>query len=338
MKKVFIGIDFSKLKFDAVVLFDSQSTPIHMVFNNGEQDYERFLDWCKSLTQHEPCTWLVCGEHTGLYSLGLTKYLNESAIDIWLEPGLQIKHSMGITRGKNDKVDAYHIALYACRFVDQARSTKLRAETLDRIKDLLAYRERLICAKKYLLVAAKELYAFKSNDSVNYIFEDSMTKAQEISKTIKVLENKIDSLIANQKELYENYKLLLSIKGIGRQNAVLVLVLTENFTRFNDARKFGCYAGVVPFEHSSGSSIRGKNKLSHLANKKMKTLLTNAANSAVRNDITLNEYYKRKREEGKDHALVINNVRNKLIHIMFGVVKNKKTYDPNHADSYKKTA
>ena len=113
-------------------------------------------------------------------------------------------------------------------------------------------------------------------------------------------------------------------------NAVLVLIFTGNFTLFTDARKFGCYCGVVPFEHTSGTSVRGRNKISHLANKSVKTSLTQAARTAVMHDPVLKQYYQRKKLEGKPDRLIINNIRNKMIHTMFALIKSRQKYESNY--------
>ncbi|NDV97606.1 IS110 family transposase [Dysgonomonas sp. 521] len=334
MKKVFIGVDFSKLKFDAVLLIQgNKARSIHHIFDNEALGYKEFVKWIKSNTSIPKKQWLICGEHTGLYSLNLTKYLNQTGIDIWLENPLQIKRSMGIKRGKTDKVDALHIALYAYRFQDRAISTKLKSDVLDQIKDLQAYRKRLVNCRVALEVSSKELAAVKNDSSTDFIVADSQIHIQLINAKLKEINKKIKALITCHQDLFLNYKLLTSIKGIGPENAIMVLVLTGNFTLFNDPRKFGCYSGVVPFSHSSGSSIKSKDKVSELANKKMKTLLTEAVRAAIRYDKNINDYYIRKLQDGKDRFLVLNNVRNKLIHRMFAVVKNKTPYNPQYEQS-----
>lgn len=339
MKKVFIGIDFSKLKFDAVLMDNPNQTHYaHQTFENQLSGCKEFVKWVKSNSCQRKAHWLICGEHTGLYSLCLTEYLNLKDIDIWLESPLQIKRSMGIKRGKTDKADALHIAQYAYRFQDKARSTKLRSESLDQIKDLQAYRKRLISNKVSLEVSSKELHKVKSNSSVEFINSGSQAQIELIKSQLKEVNKKIKILIAGDPDLCQNYKLLTSIKGIGTENAVMMLVLTANFSLFDNPRKFGCYCGVAPFSNCSGSSLKAKDKVSGLANKRMKAILTEAARAAIRHDKNLKDYYIRKLQDGKDRFLVLNNVRNKLIHIMFGVIKNKQVYDPNYGQSYKQPA
>jgi transposase len=126
--------------------------------------------------------------------------------------------------------------------------------------------------------------------------------------------------------LKEQFALLQSVPGVGKQTAINLIVYTNCFTSFNDWRKFACYAGVAPFEYSSGSSIRGKKKVNHLANKKLKSLLNMAALSAKRNDKELHDYFERKVQEGKNKMLVLNALRCKVLSRSFAVIKRKSPF------------
>jgi len=332
MKRFFIGIDFSKLKFDAV-LFDGKTTTVLDMkeFKNQESGFKAMTKWIKSMTTSDSSRWLFCGEHTGLYCIAFGKYMVQKKYDFWLEPGLRIKYSQGMTRGKSDKIEAIQIADYAYRHRDKAVYHQGLNPLLEQLKDLIAYRNRLIDNKKSLEVSCNELIRVKvDNTTAEYIYQDSQKMIQSLISSIKTVEAKIQEILYQEACLKENYDLLISIKGIGMINAVLVLVFTGNFTLFSDARKFGCYCGVVPFEHSSGTSVKGRDKISHLANKSVKTSLTQAARTAVMHDASLKAYYQRKKLEGKPDRLIINNVRNKLIHRMFAVVKTRRKYENNY--------
>jgi transposase len=339
MKKVFIGVDFSKLTFDAILIEDvNTSLTAYNIFSNDQSGYDAFITWIKEQTMLGEHTWLICGENTGLYSYSLTEYLNKASIDIWLENPLQIKRSLGITRGKNDKVDALRIAMYAYRFRDKSKSTKIREQTLQQVSDLMTYRTRLIEVKNALLIPANELFRVRQDQAAEYIHWETQNQVCYFDKIIKEVENHINALIAKDKLLYENYCLITSIKGIAFVNAIMVIVLTNNFNDFTAPRKFGSYCGIVPFSYASGTSIKSKDRVSHLANKKMKKYLTQAARAAVIHDPKLREYYIRKLQDGKDRSLIINNVRNKLIHKIFGVIKTRKPYDSNYTTTPKNAA
>lgn len=336
MKKVFIGIDFSKVSIDAAILIDCQKKEfVSDKFSNEQSGFESLLTWVESHTSNAKTAWLFCGEHTGLYSISLTGFMNNKGIDIWLEPGIQIKRSLGIIRSKNDKIDACNIALYAYRFKDRAYSTKLRNTILDQLKDLDAHSSRLKKMKHSLKVATQELKRIKDNDSVSLINIDSQELYELLETKIKRIDKQMIELICKESSLYENFKLLTSIKGIGSKNAIMIIVITGNFTTFDDPRKFGCYCGVVPFSNSSGSSLAGSERVSSLANKKMKTLLSSGAEAAIKYNPVLRNYYIKKKQEGKNRRVIINNVRNKLIHIMFAVIRNHTVYQENYEQQIK---
>lgn len=157
-------------------------------------------------------------------------------------------------------------------------------------------------------------------DSSEYVMEVLSVEIQQIEKSIK-------ELLKTNVDLQTNYELCTSVVGIGFATAVHFIIATENFTRFDDARKMVCYCGVAPFKHESGSSIRGKTRVSHLANKKLKTLLTLAAIAAVRFDPSLKEKYEQKLKQGKAKMSVLNIIRSKLIYRIFAVVKRQTKYE-----------
>jgi len=127
-------------------------------------------------------------------------------------------------------------------------------------------------------------------------------------------------------QLKNDYTLIQSIPGIGKQTALYLLIVTKGFTAFNNARQLACYAGVAPFPYQSGTSIKGRNKVSHLADKKLKSLLNMCALNAKRWDFEIEKYYNYKVAQGKNKMLVLNNVRNKLLTRVFAVTNRQQPY------------
>ena len=101
---------------------------------------------------------------------------------------------------------------------------------------------------------------------------------------------------------------------------------TNEFKTITDPRKLACYAGVAPFKNTSGISVFGRNRVSNLADKSLKKLLHLGAMSAIRLDNDLAIYFKRKVAQGKNKMSVLNAVRNKIIHIVFALIKNQNLY------------
>jgi hypothetical protein len=105
---------------------------------------------------------------------------------------------------------------------------------------------------------------------------------------------------------------------------------TNNFKAFETPRRYACYIGVAPFDHTSGTSVRGKTQVSKICRTQQKAELSMAARSAVVHDPGLKRYYQRKMKEkggGKDaHGVVLNAVKFKLILRMFAVVRSGQPY------------
>jgi transposase len=338
-KKLFIGIDFSKKKLDVSLFHSDDLKQIsRQCFENSRDGCLSLLQWIKSQTHFPLESWLFCGEHTGLYSVLLCEFLLKKGLFIRMENPLQIKQSTGIKRDKNDKIDSRDIAPYAYRFRDKARSYQLPDKDLKALELLLSFRERLMSNKHTLTVSAKEIRAvLQRNSTARYIYEQSQKDIARINKEIKEVEKQMLSLITENEAILENYEPVSSIKGIALINTVAILVATQNFTRFENSRRFACYAGMAPFGKQSGSSIRTQPHVCHLANKKIKVLLTLAAQSAIRHDPNIRHYFERKQEEGKKNRLIINNIRNKLIHRIFAVVRNNQLYQVDFLNPLCKT-
>ena len=148
-----------------------------------------------------------------------------------------------------------------------------------------------------------------------------------LEKEIKDTGTAIKTLLQEDQAVQRNYELATSVVGIGFATAIHFIIATENFTRFPNARKLICYCGVAPFKYESGSSIRGKTRVSHLANKKLKNLLTMAAICAVRFDPILKQKFEQKVAEGKAKMCVYNIIRAKLIERVFAVIKRQTPYE-----------
>jgi transposase len=270
----------------------------------------------------------------------LSGFLIKKGLFLWLENPLQIKLSTGIKRDKNDRTDSRDIALYALRFRDKARRYQLPDAALKSLELLLSFRDRLLRNKHSLRVSSTEIRAVIQRDkTARYVYEQSKKDIDRIDREIKDIEAKMKELIESSESMKENYALVSSIKGVAVVNTVAILIATQNFTRFDSSRQFACYAGMAPFGKESGTSIKTGPHVSHLADKKIKVLLTRAALCAVIYDPNIRRYYQRKEEEEKNKRLIINNVRNKLIHRIFAPVRNRQLYQVEYAHpSDKKSA
>lgn len=337
-ERLFIGIDFSKSKFDVTALENAEQGAIaQATFDNTKEGFDALLKWASKHSKISSENWLFCGEHTGLYSRSLAIFLTKKNLFIWLENPLQIKQSSGVKRIKTDRADSLVIAAYACRFCDRATAYRLVDNALETLQMLHTYRTRLVKEKVLLQVPAAELRRVIKRDSVSrFIYEESMRKVKNIEKEIKKIETIMHKTIMDS-ELKENYLLALSVKGIGIITAIALMVHTDNFTAFENARQIACYCGCAPFPNESGTINKGT-RVSHMANKQLKTLLTSCALSAINHDKEISAYYHRKIAKGKNKCTVINNVRNKLLQRVVAIVKNKIPYQENYLNQWKQCA
>ncbi|SKC01079.1 Transposase IS116/IS110/IS902 family protein, partial [Soonwooa buanensis] len=141
------------------------------------------------------------------------------------------------------------------------------------------------------------------------------------------IENKILELINSNEQLKSQYERIQSIPDVGKVLATLMIIKTKGFSDIQSARKMACYAGVAPFEYSSGSSIYRKPRVSTMADKELKKVLHLAALSSIRlkNDLAI--YFQRKVAEGKNKMSILNAIRNKIIHRIYALIKNESVYN-----------
>lgn len=313
-----IGVDVSKKTLDIFV----RPCNLHVQIENSIIGLKKwFKQLCSEIDITE--TFLLM-EHTGSYSLRLEKFLLDQGVRFCKVPALQIKRSMGVARGKSDKVDAARIAEYGWLRRDSLVTEEPTSDDIRALQEYLSLRRKMVKDRAGYLTMIKES---KSSDSLNK-FSASMQKSivRQLTTAIRKLEEEIMKLIKSSPDLNKNFLLLSSVKGVGFVVACQMICTTNNFKRFKNARKFNCYAGLAPFKYESGTSIRSKSRVSHLANKAMKMLLNMSAFCALRYDPELKVYYERRVNEGASKMKVVNIIRSKLVGRMFAIIKRQTPY------------
>jgi transposase len=268
-------------------------------------------------------------EYTGGYEYRLVQFLQAKAVAFTRVPGLQLKKSMGMQRGKTDKIDSLRIAEYGYEKREKLKRHKACPAAITKLKLLLTQRSGFVDNKKaheHRLRELKAMMDVKAGDVVLRSYQQAIDFAQRmIAKT----EAAITKLLNEQQAMNKTFELLTSIPGIGKVNAWQTIASTENFERFANARAYGAYIGVVPYEHSSGTSIRGRSRVSQMANKGLKADLSMAARAAVLHDEEMRAYYQRRAAMGKKHMSIMNEVKFKLVLRMFAVVNKGAEYVKN---------
>jgi transposase len=243
---------------------------------------------------------------------------------------VQIIRSLGLQRGKNDRVDAVRIARYALMKKESAVLWQPPKEVLIQINDLLTLRDRLTESRKSLRQPIRELRQAGFPDSAKLIESRCSATLKALEKEIAQIEKDLDNLINKDSNLKRLYKLAVSVSGIGKITALTLLYFTNGFTLYASPNQLSCYCGVAPFEHSSGTSVRGRTRVSHFANKRLKKLLHLVAMTAIICDKEISGYYHRKVNEGKSRMLVINAIRNKVLHRLCAVISRGTPYQKDY--------
>ena len=325
MKTFFIGVDISKEWLD-VSICDGETRQILLSFqvDNTFTGIELLIKKCKKQTKKSKL-WF-CFEHTGNFGLLLAHQLDFHELCYSSVPALEIKQSIGMSRGKNDLIDSIRIAQYAAVHQHKLKLCKLPAAQLLKIKSSLTYRDLLVKISTQLQNSRKSYLVTNKTIDVSPLIKGIEARICQIKKEISALEATIEKAILSCSEMKKKYCQAKSVRGIGIITAAHLIVCTNNFLAFENARKFNCYAGIAPFEHKSGNSILHKSRTSKLRNRNLKKLLFNGANSAIMHDPELRTYYNRKIEQGKAHLTVINAVACKIVARVFAVVNREEPF------------
>jgi transposase len=323
MKKVIetVGIDVSKLTLDVYVHNLGQ----HQQFPNNKKGYLQMLKWLRSLRITVSGT-LFCFEHTGWYCILLSYFLHEKGLMYCCVNPIEIKRSVGFRRGKSDKADSRDIAYFAWLRRNEIKPSVPPPANIIELQRMMSLREQLVkqtTALKNLRNGMLQLVTNVSQDRSVMIIDQSL---RHLEKQIRLVEREMEVLIKADPQMNKNYKLSKTVKGVGRILAIQMLLHTHNYTRFENWRQFASYCGLVPYPYQSGTSIHGRNRIHPVSDKKMKSLLSMSACSAIQHDKELHSYYLKRVEEGKHKMIVFNIIRNKIVSRIFATVKRGTPY------------
>ena len=323
-KEIFLGVDVSKLTLDV----STHGGKNHIKVVNSSEGFKQLVAWLKSLNITLCDCWFVL-EYTGGYEYRFIQFCQSKQISFTRLPGLEIKKSLGMQRGKNDKIDSKRIAAYGYEKREKLKEHKVCNPAITRLKQLLTQRRGFVNDRKANEHRMSELLTmmdFKAQDSMIKYYKQAVAFAL---KMIDKVETEIKKIISGDAAMSRNFILITSIPGIGNVNGWMTIAYTENFESFSNGRAYGAYIGVVPYDHSSGTSIKGKSRVSQMANKPLKADISMAAKASVQHDPEMKVYYERRVAAGKRHMSIMNEVKFKLVLRMFAVVNKQEVYVKN---------
>lgn len=326
----FLGIDVSKEHFDVSLLFISKKGKRETrkrKFKNDDTGFQGLLNF---LQKHNVEEVKACMESTGCYSEALAEFLHNAGYFVSVVNPYCIKSyaRSKLVRQKNDQTDAEIIADY-CQRQEPSRWTppspeKKKLKHLYRCSDAL--KDELTFVNNHL--EKKE----RLPEEVVNAWENL---AMNIEQSIETIKNSIRELLRQHKELLEDFQLLLTIPGIGEETAIAILAEIPYIKAFINARQLAAYAGTIPQNITSGSSVYAKPRLSKAGSQTLRKAIYFPAIAAKNHNPIIMTFCEKLKEKGKHNMAVIGAAMRKLLHIVFGVLSSKKAFDPDHIKNRK---
>lgn len=311
-----LGIDISKSKFDACLLFENKTT--FKTFGNSYEGFQALIDW---LLEQGASSVHVCMEGTGRLWIPLAEFLHSKNFPVSVVNPMRISGfaKSDLRRSKTDKIDAKIIARF-CRAQNPYTWTPPSVE-IATIRDMQRYLEEL---KSNRTQEDNRLKAGVVHPRVQRSIEEHI---EYLDKEIDCLEEDILAYIRTNEKLRRDFLLLTSIIGVGQNTAVTFLGELSGATQFSSSREVEVFCGVVPRLFESGSSVRARSKMSKVGNSRLRRALYMPALCAMHQNPTLREFAARLRASGKPGKVVVGAVMRKLLRLMFAVLKTGKPFD-----------
>jgi transposase len=313
-----LGIDIAKLKFNAC-LINAQGKLKHKLFPNTISGFAQLSEWLSK--QDVECVH-ACMEATGTYGEALALFLHQTGHSVSVVNPAAIKAFAGsrLSRTKTDRVDAALIARFC-----QAQEPPLWTPLPQEVRELQALVRRL---ESLIEMRVAEENRLSSGIAVDVVRQSVEELLAHLNEQIKRTEELIRNHIKGHPTLQRQSELLDSIPGVAQTTAALLLAEITDITQYRRARQVAAYAGLVPRERQSGSSVRGRTRLSKIGNARLRRALYFPAITAIRCSQFFQQWADGLRQRGKSKMSVICAVMRKLVHLAYGVLKTGKPFDP----------
>lgn len=308
------GVDISKDVFD---VHGSKSG--HDQYKNDESGFKQLL---KSLTKN--C--IVAMEATGYYHYRLAQFLYKNGVVVSVINPLSIKRfiQMKLAKVKTDKSDSKAICEYALtnEIPIYNALTDVQSECLQLFRLLDSYLKQRTMLKNKM--HGEEVLGLPSK----LVYRSLRRSRKHLDKEIKGIESHILSLVKADQQA--QLTLLTSVPGIGKKTALFLIVVTDGFSKFENAAQLCSYVGITPTIRESGSSVRGRARISKVVNRKLRNLLFLCSFNACKYNKACRELYERIVNKGKSKKLVLIAVCNKLLKQCFAIAKSGRPYDETY--------
>ena len=314
-----LGIDVSKDKLDVDLLVNAKHK--HHIFDNQAQGHQQLVQWIKKQGLGAVHT---CMEATGQYGEAVAEYLYTHGFSVSVVNPARIKAygQSQLRRNKTDKADAQLIADFCL-----SQNPALWSPPPASFKDLQAMTRRLEDLQNNRQQESNRLQSGLSN---SVVIDDLNAHLEYLDKQITKLRQSIQEHIDHHPDLKQQQELLESIPGIGSLTAAKLLSEIRNVSDFDSARQLAAYAGLTPKNFRSGSSIHRKTVLSKTGNANIRKMLFLSAISAKRWNPIIRSFCERLALSGLKPMEIIGAAMRKLLHLVFGILKSRRPFDPYH--------
>lgn len=324
----FIGLDIAAADFTASI-YQSPELPVitKETIKNNQDGFNMLSLWLKEHNISQTNS-IICMEATGVYSEAIAQYLAAKGFNVCVEPPLKVKRAFKPIGHKTDALDSKQIAEYAFRYIDELNPWKPRDEILEKIRQLLAARERFT---KQSVALQNAMQSYERNVvKVPLILKAHQQTLDQLKRHIADIDKELDKLMRQNPTLFQNTNILKSIPGFGMLLACNLTAITGNFEDRTSYKRLAAFIGVVPYKHESGSSIYKRPRIRPFGPQFTRKLLRLAAQSVATHDKHFRQYYLRKLAEGKAKALVLNNIANKLLKVACAMIQSNTSYIKEH--------
>ena len=312
-----LGIDVAKAKLDCALRLSSGKFR-HKVVDNTPAGFKTLGDWIAK----EGATALhVCMEATGIYWEAVAEHLAvrpQTTVSVVNPAQIKAFGASRMVRTKTDKVDAKLIAQFCAERTPEPWQAPTPAEkTLRALVLRLDALQTMHTQESNRLEVARESVAEGIAKHLTWLDD-------EIARLSKAIRNHID----NDPTLKDKHRLLDSIPGLGERTTAVLLAFLAEPARFGNARQVAAFAGLDPRQHESGSSVRGKPRLSKVGHSFLRKALYMPAMVALYRTDWGKLFRERLAARGKPPMLIIGAMMRKLVQVSYGVLKSGQTFQP----------
>lgn len=313
-----LGIDVSKSKFNISLLREGKYR--HKAFPNNSQGFEHLSDWLRGLGVKE---LQACMESTGVYGEELAEYLYDQGFKVSIVNPARIKGfaQSELIRSKTDKVDASLIARFCV-----AMNPSLWTPDPMEIREL-----RSLVRRVDALLGMRQQEQNRLDVSNRILKKPIRRHIRYLDKEIEELKDEINRHIDHNPELRDKRKLLESIPGVGEATIHIVLSHFASTEKFRDAKSLTSFLGIAPRHYQSGSSVARRTRMSKVGRSSLRKSFYMPAIVALRYNPVIADLKLKLTKAGKHNMLIVGAAMRKLVHIIYGVLKNKIPFDPNYA-------